>query len=52
MIIKIIAFHNNFMKMVDREATIDRILFDYESPKFFIHNGDEKIELIHLGNLE
>ena len=50
MVIKIIAFRNNFMKMIDREDNIDRILYDLsESSKFFILDGNEKLELIHLG---
>jgi len=49
MVIKIIAYHNNFMKMIDRQDNIDRILYDTPESKFFILDSNEKIELIHLG---
>lgn len=49
MVIKIIAYHNNSMKMIDRQDNIDRILYDIPESKFFILDGNEKLELIHLG---
>lgn len=50
MIIKIVSAHNNFMKMIEREDNIDHILYDLtESSNFFILDGDDKSDLIFLG---